>query len=219
MKLKNFKSFFENQEKQSANISSGSGIFIDSNLVMTANHVLPNNCLYKILKDNRYYKADMLFRSAAYDLALLKIQSEEKFPFVKIGESEDLNIGDEVFFFAYPAPEILGKNSKFFKTFISGIFGPLNDRSMFQILAQATEGCSGGGIIFGNSVVGVLKMKLAPAEGDDLPTDASYVSRIDGCIKHMQEFLSYTVGRPEKVDQSKMIENALQASVMVQSYR
>ena len=62
-------------------------------------------------------------------------------------------------------------------------------------------------------------MKLAPAEGDDLPTDASYVSRIDGCIKHMQEFLSYTVGRPEQIDQSKMIENALQASVMVQSYR
>ncbi len=216
MKLKNFKSFFDSQEKQFA---TGSGLFVDSNIVMTANHVLPTNCDYKILKDNRFYKADLLFRSAAYDLALLKIQIEEKFPFVKICESKDLKIGDEVFFVAYPAPDILGKNSKLFKSFISGIVGPLNDRSMFQILAQATEGCSGAGVMFGNRVVGVLKMKLAPAEGDDLPTDASYVSRIDGGINHMQKFLSYSVGRPEQIDQSKMIENALESSVIVQSYR
>jgi S1-C subfamily serine protease len=215
MKLKNFKSFFESNEKQFA---TGSGLFVDSNIVMTANHVLPTNCDYKILKDNRYYKADLLFRSAAYDLALLKIQTEEKFPFVKIGESKDLKIGDEVFFIAYPAPDILGKNSKLFKSFISGIVGPLNDRSMFQILAQATEGCSGAGVMFGNRVVGVIKMKLAP-KGDDLPTDASYVSRIDDCINHIQKFLSYSAGRPEQLDQSKIIKNAVEASVMVQSYR
>jgi serine protease Do len=76
---------------------SGSGVIIAANgYIVTNNHVIDNASTIKVvLNDNRSYTANVIGTDPNTDLALLKI-NEDNLPFIKYGNSDQVNIGEWV---------------------------------------------------------------------------------------------------------------------------
>jgi len=78
--------------------SSGSGVIISSDgYIVTNNHVIEDgNKVEVTLNDKRKYKAKIVGADSSTDLALLKIEAEEEFPFLAFGNSDDVRVGEWV---------------------------------------------------------------------------------------------------------------------------
>jgi serine protease Do len=76
---------------------TGSGVIIASNgYIVTNNHVIDNaNTIKVVLNDNRSYIGKVIGTDPNTDLALIKID-EDNLPFVRYGNSDQLNIGEWV---------------------------------------------------------------------------------------------------------------------------
>ena len=76
--------------------SLGSGFLIDSDGHIVTNAHVIDKAKEIIVKtsDNMQYNAKIIGVDKMTDLALIKIDSEKTFPFVKIGNSDDLKVGD-----------------------------------------------------------------------------------------------------------------------------
>ena len=123
----------------------GSGFFIDADgYVVTNNHVVGDaEKIEVMLKDGDTLEAELVGRDPKTDLALLKVKSDRKFPFVRFGSSSAARVGDWVI--AMGSPFGLGH------TATTGIVsargrdigaGPYDD--FLQIDAPINRGNSGG---------------------------------------------------------------------------
>jgi serine protease Do len=76
----------------------GSGFFIDADgHVVTNNHVIGDADRIEIMmKDGETHEATLVGRDPKTDLALLKVTSDRRFPFVRFGKSADAKVGDWV---------------------------------------------------------------------------------------------------------------------------
>jgi Do/DeqQ family serine protease len=76
----------------------GSGVIVDpSGLVVTNYHVIENMTDVKVaLADKRQYEADIVLRDPRTDLAVLRIKGGGDFPFMEMGDSDALEVGDFV---------------------------------------------------------------------------------------------------------------------------
>jgi serine protease Do len=76
---------------------TGSGVIIASNgYIVTNNHVIDNASTIKVvLNDKRSYTAKVIGTDPNTDLALLKIE-EDNLPFIRYGNSDQVNIGEWV---------------------------------------------------------------------------------------------------------------------------
>ena len=117
-------------------------------VVITNHHVIQGADEVKIaLSDGREFEADIILIDKKSDLAVLKVETEEEFPTVPIGNSEDLEVGDLVL--AVGNPFGVGQ------TVTSGIVsalargqGGVNDFGFFiQTDASINPGNSGGALV------------------------------------------------------------------------
>ncbi len=94
-----FNHFFDGQggEREYNSKSLGSGFIISKDgYILTNNHVVDGaDEILVRLSDRREYEAKIVGGDAKSDVALLKID-EDNLPFVKIGESSELDVGDWV---------------------------------------------------------------------------------------------------------------------------
>ena len=76
----------------------GSGFIIDEGgYVVTNHHVIDGaNKITVTLADGETLEAELIGSDARTDLALLKIESDEKLPYVEFGESDEVRVGDWV---------------------------------------------------------------------------------------------------------------------------
>ena len=84
--------------------AEGSGFIISSDgYVLTNRHVVvqADEVIVRI-PDGREYKAEVIGEDAGTDVALLKIEAEEKLPVLKTGDSEKLKVGEWVLGFGAP---------------------------------------------------------------------------------------------------------------------
>jgi serine protease Do len=83
--------------------ASGSGVIIsDDGYIVTNNHVVEDADKIEVqLTDKRTFEAKVIGRDANTDLALLKV-SATKLPIVKLGNSDDVQIGEWVLAVGYP---------------------------------------------------------------------------------------------------------------------
>ena len=91
-----FKEFGTPQERQSSAL--GSGFIIDENgIVITNNHVIQgaDDIIVRVNGDKEF-KAKVLGADPLSDIAVLKLETEEKFQPVKFGDSDKARIGDWV---------------------------------------------------------------------------------------------------------------------------
>jgi S1-C subfamily serine protease len=78
---------------------AGSGFLIDADgRILTNYHVVagPQARISVILADRSRYDAAILYREPDNDLALLKIEPKKKLPYLRLGDSDNLQVGQKV---------------------------------------------------------------------------------------------------------------------------
>ena len=167
-----FKDFFERDRSQQEqptrrSFSLGSGFVIDpSGFVVTNNHVIADaDEITVIFNDESEYPAKLIGTDSKTDLALLKIERPEPFPFVDWADSDEVRVGD--WMIAIGNPFGLGS------TVTAGIVsargrdiraGPYDD--FFQIDAPINRGNSGGpSFTLDGTVFGVNTAIFSPSGG------------------------------------------------------
>ncbi len=166
-----FKEFFDRQQQRNTPnrraTSLGSGFIIDpSGLVVTNNHVIEGaDEISVILQDDTRLKAELVGRDAKTDLAILRVKSKKKLPYVKFGDSDKSRVGDWVV--AIGNPFGLGG------TVTAGIIsararninaGPYDD--FIQSDASINKGNSGGPMFnMDGEVIGINTAIYSPSGG------------------------------------------------------
>lgn len=85
-------------QPERARQSVGSGVIIAAEgIVITNHHVIEGMSEIKVaLSDRREFEAEVKLRDPKTDLAVLQIKSRESFPFLELGNSDTLEVGDLV---------------------------------------------------------------------------------------------------------------------------
>lgn len=81
-----------------AQIGMGSGVIIsEDGYIVTNNHVIADASELEItLNNNKAYKAKLIGTDKAMDIALLKIDSQDKLPYLVFGDSDEIHLGEWV---------------------------------------------------------------------------------------------------------------------------
>ena len=93
-----FERFFGFGGRERARQSVGSGVLVSADgFVITNHHVIEGMTEIRIaLADRRELEAEVRLRDPKTDLAVLKLKTEATFPFLALGDSDTLEVGDLV---------------------------------------------------------------------------------------------------------------------------
>ena len=166
-----FKDFIDPRfERRREYTSLGSGVIIDGKkgLILTNAHVIHETGTIKVvLKDEREFEARIVGADPDSDLAVLKIDSEQGLPAIKMGSSDDLMIGETVI--------AIGNPFGFSHTVTTGVISAINrsiraeDRvyhNFIQIDASINPGNSGGPLLnIHGDLIGINTAIYAKAQG------------------------------------------------------
>ncbi len=139
---------------------TGSGFLVDdSGRILTNNHVVAGaEELEVTLTDQSKYKARVLARDAANDVALIQIGPRKKLPFLRLGDSDPLQVGQKVLAIGNP----FGLEGTLTTGVISSLGRSLQDESgrtlenMIQTDAAINPGNSGGPLLDSHgNVIGI----------------------------------------------------------------
>jgi S1-C subfamily serine protease len=188
LKIKKDKKYFLKDDE--IEIGGGSGFFVDKEgLILTNKHILApyQNVNYKITTEaGKNFEAEIVSRDPLNDIAILKIKNlnNEKFPFLKMGDSSKLKLGQFVLAFG----NVLGI---FRNTVSSGIISGLSRavkarpdpkepiqelRGLIQTDAAINPGNSGGPLVnMKGEVIGINVAVVAGAQniGFAIPINAA----------------------------------------------
>ncbi|MBN1930993.1 MAG: DegQ family serine endoprotease [Desulfobacterales bacterium] len=161
------KFFGEDNQREFKQRSLGSGFIIDKEgHIVTNNHVVENADKIKVkLKDGEEFDAEIIGRDPNTDLALIKISPEHNLPELKLGDSNELKVGQWVV--------AIGSPFGLEHTVTAGIVsakgrvigsGPYDD--FIQTDASINPGNSGGPLInMKGEVVGINTAIIAGGQG------------------------------------------------------
>ena len=79
-------------------VGTGSGVIITADgYIVTNNHVVQNASELEVtLNNNKSYKAKLVGTDSKMDIALLKVDTNEKLPYATFGNSDDIKVGEWV---------------------------------------------------------------------------------------------------------------------------
>jgi serine protease Do len=83
---------------QQTQIGTGSGVIIsEDGYIVTNNHVVKDATELEVtLNNNKTYKAKLVGTDSKMDIALLKVQADEKLPYATFGNSDTIKVGEWV---------------------------------------------------------------------------------------------------------------------------
>jgi S1-C subfamily serine protease len=148
----------------------GSGFVISAEgRILTNNHVISGSSKIEVrFSDGSRYTAQVLVRDPVDDLAVIKIEPKNKLPFLKLGDSDGLQVGQKVL--------AIGNPFGFAGTLTTGIVSSLgreirSENSQLEGLIQTdaaiNEGNSGGPLLDSQgNVIGINTAILAPSGGN-----------------------------------------------------
>ncbi|MEQ1789107.1 MAG: DegQ family serine endoprotease, partial [Rickettsiales bacterium] len=170
-----FREFFERfgnpqgmEQPQDREVNSlGSGFIIEADgYVITNNHVVDDAEEITItLPDRSKYKAEIIGRDKKTDLALLKVDTKKPLPFVPLGDSDSMRVGDWVIAIGNP----FGLGGSVTQGIISARqrsinSGPFDD--FLQTDASINRGNSGGPLFnTKGEVIGINSAIFSPSMG------------------------------------------------------
>ena len=177
---------------------AGSGFLIDPDgRVLTNNHVVAGRGaqIKVILADRSQYDAKVLYAEPDNDLALLKIEPRKKLPFLRLGDSDNLQVGQKVLAIGNPFGLLEG-------TLTTGIISSLHRsvpsedgrgmEDMIQTDAAINPGNSGGPLLDSQgNAIGINTMIVGAANigiGFALPINRA---------KELLEDFRYASKRPD----------------------
>jgi len=203
-----FKDFFDHGYRQrSKRTSLGSGVIIDGKrgIIITNSHVIANTGIIKVvLKDEREFTAKIIGADPASDLAVLRIETKQPLPSLKMGSLDDLMIGETVI--------AIGNPFGFSNTVTTGVISAVNrsirtkDRvyhDFIQIDASINPGNSGGPLLnINGDLIGINTAIYAKAQGIGFAIPVAKASKIvSDLIKHgevIQPWIGVTVQNLDK---------------------
>ena len=150
-----------------AGSGSGSGFIIDeSGVVVTNEHVVRGQRTVGIwLTNGRRYAGEVLARDSTADLALVQIESDERFHAIAVGDSAGVRVGDEVLALGFPLAGKVGNSLTVTRGIISSK-RTVNGVNLLQTDAAINPGNSGGPLIneYGQ-VIGVNAFRIEETAG------------------------------------------------------
>jgi len=163
-----FPGFQFQMPQQRPQTAEGSGVIISSDgYVMTNNHVVDGSTELKVtLSDKRQMTAKVIGTDAKTDIALLKLDAKD-LPFVKLGSSADVEVGDIALAIGNP----FGIGQTVTMGIISakgrGGFGIEDYEDFIQTDASINPGNSGGALIdMKGELIGINTAILSPNGGN-----------------------------------------------------
>jgi serine protease Do len=164
-----FEKFFPEMPRDFTQRSLGTGFIIDAKgLVLTNEHVVKNADKIKVKmagQDGKEYTATVKGRDPQTDLALLQIDSKDTFPFLTLGDSDKIRVGDWVVAIGNP----FGLGHTVTQGIISAkgrIIGAGRYDNFLQTDAAINPGNSGGPLLnLEGEVVGINTAIVATGQG------------------------------------------------------
>ncbi|MGE0281078.1 MAG: DegQ family serine endoprotease [Rhizobiaceae bacterium] len=144
-----FEQFFGRQMQPRAKSSLGSGVLVDpGGLVVTNYHVIKDADQVKVAtSDGREFESKVLLKEESIDLAILKIDGNEAFPVVGLGDSDALQVGDLVLAIGNPFGVGQTTTSGIVSALARSHIGVSDFGSFIQTDAAINPGNSGGALI------------------------------------------------------------------------
>lgn len=147
----------------------GTGFIIrEDGLIITNNHVVEGADTVKVQiieGDKETYDAKVIGLDKSSDLALIKIDAKRKLPFIRLGSSKDLEVGEWVAAFGNP----FGHGHSMTKGIISAIGREIDEINLYPFIqtdASINPGNSGGPLVnIRGEVIGVNAAIDARAQG------------------------------------------------------
>lgn len=147
-------------------VGFGSGVILsDDGYIVTNNHVIEGADEISVtLNDNRTYPARLVGADENTDLALVKIEPDDKLPFLVVGDSDNLKIGEWVLAVGNPfnltstvTAGIVSAKARSLGVYNGGI------ESFIQTDAAINQGNSGGALVNANGeLVGINAVLSSP---------------------------------------------------------
>ncbi|MDA7777832.1 trypsin-like peptidase domain-containing protein [Flavobacteriaceae bacterium] len=148
--LPSFYRYFYGEEELPERIGTGSGVIVSPDgYIITNYHVIENNSTIEITtNNNKTYDAKVIGTDPDTDIAVLKIDADQKLPYVYFGNSDATQIGEWVLAVGNP----FNLNSTVTAGIISAKSRDLNKRdrkneSYIQTDAAVNRGNSGGALV------------------------------------------------------------------------
>lgn len=168
-----FNDFFGQSQKQMVERPLGSGVIIDEDgYIVTNEHVISRATKIKVrLSDGRDFEASMISSDPISDLAVLKINSPTPLPYVRMGTSKDLMIGESVIALGNPfglensiTTGVLSAKNRTM-TFNSE-YGDIKYEGLIQTDALINPGNSGGPLVnIDGELIGINAAIVNQAQG------------------------------------------------------
>lgn len=185
-----FRDFAEPRfEERYEQASLGSGVIIDAQgHVLTNEHVVSRaSRITVVLADKREFAARVVGTDASSDLAVLKITTDERLPFVGLGTSSDLRIGETVIAIGNPFglshSVTVGVLSAQSRTVRAGkrVFG-----DFLQTDASINPGNSGGPILnLDGDIIGIATAIYVSGNGIGFAIPVDRAKRVvEGLVSH-----------------------------------
>ncbi|HQU42098.1 MAG TPA: trypsin-like peptidase domain-containing protein [Pirellulales bacterium] len=146
---------------QKSGQGSGSGFVVTSDgYVVTCAHVVEGSTKIDVAVAGQSYPGQVFAFDKAHDLAVVRIIGSN-LPTVPLGNSEAVELAQEVRAVGFPLSNVLGDSVKITRGTLAGIVNT-DGRKLFQVDASINPGNSGGPLVneMGH-VVGVASAKLA----------------------------------------------------------
>ena len=180
---------FMNPRASTTSQSLGTGVIINKDgYVLTNEHVLAGATQIRVgLSDGRQFDAQLIGGDPASDLAVVRIQTKDPLPTPKLGNSDDVMIGESVIAIGNP----FGLNS----TVTTGVLSATNRsirgdgreyHGFLQTDASINPGNSGGPLLnMDGEVIGINTAILGNAQGIGFAIPINRARRIvDDLIRH-----------------------------------
>ena len=176
----------------------GSGFLISPDgRILTNNHVISGSAKIEVrFADGSRYTAKVLVADRADDLAVIQIDPKKRLPFLKLGDSDALQVGQKVL--------AIGNPFGFSGTLTTGVVSSMgrdirNENSTLEGLVQTdaaiNEGNSGGPLLDSQgNVIGINTAILAPSGGNIGIGFAMPINRAKAMLEDFRAGKSF--GRP-----------------------
>ena len=173
---------------------AGSGVIISSDgLIITNNHVVSGaNTIKVTLKDGTQYDAKIIGTDPDSDIAVIKIEATG-LPCALVGNSDKLEVGDEVVAVGNPLGELGG-------TVTNGIVSALSrdvnidgtEMSLIQTNAAVNPGNSGGGLfnMYGE-LIGIVNAKSTSTSSGTSVEGIGFAIPVATATKVAEELVNY----------------------------
>lgn len=144
---------------------AGSGSIISADgLVLTNDHVVSsarNGRVEVLTSTGQTYTGDVIATDRRNDLALVRLQTSDRLPALRIASRDGIRVGQQVYAIGSP----FGLSG----TFTTGILSRIADNGDLQTDAAINPGNSGGPLLNSNGeLIGVNKAILSPGRGGNI---------------------------------------------------